>query len=151
MSRSKKKKKVFLDKLRDIDYIAKAISLTDEEKARKAEIYSNLERSTLLEEVSRRHKSRTLWMREGDKSTRFFHRVANSNRRNNLVDSLIVDGYVSSNSKEIWEHILQFYTRLYSDQFSWSPKLDGLHFNYIDVEEATWLERDLRKVKSSRW
>jgi hypothetical protein len=84
-------------------------------------------------------------MREGDKSIGFFHKVANSNRRNNLIDSLIVDGYISLNSKEIREHILQFYTRLYSEQFSWRPKLDGLLFNSIDVEEATWLERDFEE------
>jgi hypothetical protein len=33
------------------------------------------------------------------------------------------------------------FTRLYSEQFRWQPKLDGLTFNSTDAEEAKWLER----------
>jgi hypothetical protein len=40
--------------------------------------------------------------------------VAKSNGRNNTVDSLVVDDSISSGSIEIREHIVQFYTRLYS-------------------------------------
>lgn len=60
VKKQKKKKKVFLDELRDLNFIAKARTLIDEEKARKAEISSNLERFTLLEKVSWRQKSMAL-------------------------------------------------------------------------------------------
>jgi hypothetical protein len=30
---------------------------------------------------------------------------------------------------------------MFSKQFSWQPKLDGLAFDSIDAEEASWLER----------
>jgi hypothetical protein len=30
---------------------------------------------------------------------------------------------------------------LFTEQFSWWPKLDGLAFDSIDEEESTWLER----------
>jgi hypothetical protein len=60
--------------------------------------------------------------------------VANLNRRNNIVESLVVNGIVSSYSSKIREQILQFYTRLYSEKFSWQPKLDGLSFNAINTE-----------------
>jgi hypothetical protein len=33
-----------------------------------------------------------LWLREGEKCTKFFHQVANSNRRNNSIESLLVNG-----------------------------------------------------------
>jgi hypothetical protein len=35
-------------------------------------------------------------MREGDKNSKFFHHVANSNRKNNTVEALDVNGFVSS-------------------------------------------------------
>jgi hypothetical protein len=49
------------------------------------------------------------WWREGDKNTKFFHRLTNSNRRNNIVDSLFVSSSLLSDSIEIMEHIVQFY------------------------------------------
>jgi hypothetical protein len=45
--------------------------------------------------------------------------VANSNRRNNSIEYLFVNGIVSSNHSEIKEHILQFDNSFYSEQFSW--------------------------------
>ncbi len=50
------------------------------------------------------------------------------------MESLVVNGIVSSYSSKIREQILQFYTRLYSEKFSWQPKLDGLSFNAINTE-----------------
>ena len=38
---------------------------------------------TLLEEMSWRQKSREVWLKEGDRNTRFFHRMANAHRRKN--------------------------------------------------------------------
>lgn len=65
-----------------------------------------LEKVILLEEVSWRQKSKALWLREGDKNTKVFHRVANSPRRNNLVGSFVINGYLSSESIEIKEQIV---------------------------------------------
>jgi hypothetical protein len=84
-------------------------------------------------------------MREGDKNTKIFHLVANSNRRNNTVDSLAVNGSLSSDFTEIREHIVQFYNQHYLEQFSWRPNLDGLAFTSIGDDEGCWLERDFVK------
>jgi hypothetical protein len=78
-----------------------------------------------------------LWYRD----THFFHRGANLNRRNNTVESFVINGSVSLDFSEIREHILQFYKSLYSKQFSWQSELDGLSFDSIGAEEALWLER----------
>jgi hypothetical protein len=67
--------------------------------------------------------------------------VANSNRRNNSIESSLVNGLVSFDQTVIRDHIVQFYDRLFSVQFNWRPKLNGLAFDSIDEEDASWLER----------
>jgi hypothetical protein len=57
-------------------------------------VTNELEMTTLLEEVSWRQKLRALWLREGDKCTKFFHQVANSKRMNCSIEQLVVNGIV---------------------------------------------------------
>jgi hypothetical protein len=83
----------------------------NEERTSKDELSSELERLLLCEEISWRKKSRALWLRGGDKNTNFFHRVANSKKRNNAIVSLIINGSLSSEATNIKSHIVQFYTR----------------------------------------
>jgi hypothetical protein len=112
---------------------------------KKVDLSKELERLLLCEEVSWRQKSRALWLREGDKNTKFFHRVANSNRRNNSIESLLINGSLTSNVPTMKTHIVQFYSHLYSEQCRWRPKPDGLSFHSIGAEEGSWLERDFEE------
>ena len=70
--------------------------LLAEERVEMGRIRDELERVTLLEEIRWRQKSRVLCVREGDRNTKFFHRIANSHRRVNSIDRLMVDGVLSS-------------------------------------------------------
>jgi len=83
---------LLLEGIRELDVAGEGIVLVEEEKVRK-EFARELERLLLCE------KSRALWLREGDKNTKLLHRVANSNRRNNTVEALLVNGYLSLDSK----------------------------------------------------
>lgn len=66
--------------------------------------------------------------------------MANSNRRNNSIEALSANGSISSGQSAIREHIVHYYDDLFSEQFNWQPKLDGLDFDSIDAEEAFGLE-----------
>ena len=70
--------------------------LTVEEKLEQTNFRTNIEKLTLMEEISWGQKSRVLHFKEGDANTRFFHRMANSNRKNNGIESLMVNGTLSS-------------------------------------------------------
>jgi len=85
------RKKMHMEELCALDSLEEQRGLTPEEKARKSGVIRDLENSILQEEISWRQKSRALWLKEGDKCTKFFHRVANSNRRSNFIESLSVN------------------------------------------------------------
>ena len=78
-------------------------------KREQSTLRADLEKAALLEEISWRQKSKILFLKEGDSNTRFFHRMANSNRRNNGIDSLMIDGALSTNQDRIVDHVEQFF------------------------------------------
>jgi hypothetical protein len=76
-----------MEELCALDRLEEQHSLVPEEKTRKCTVIRELENSILQKEISWRQKSMVLWLKEGDKCTKFFHRVANSNRRFNSIVS----------------------------------------------------------------
>ena len=50
-------------------------------------------------------------------NTKFFHHIANSHRRANSIDRLMVDGVLSSNPAAIVDCISQFYRQLYMEMW----------------------------------
>jgi hypothetical protein len=74
--------------------------------------------------------------------------VANSNRRKNSIDSLLIDGTLSTNWVEISKHIVQFYKELYTEQFICRPLLVALLLILLvslAEAEAIWLEREFEE------
>jgi hypothetical protein len=123
-------------------------------KERRRELVTGLEASLLQEEICWRQKSRIRWLKEGDKCTKFFHLVANANRRNNAIESLTVNGSPTSDPDLISSHIVNFYDALFSESISWRPRVDNLEFEALSMDEAACLEdpfeeREVREVTNS--
>ncbi|KAG7967737.1 hypothetical protein I3843_08G114300 [Carya illinoinensis] len=108
---------------------------------RKVQVIAELERLTLMEEISWRQKSRALWLRERDKCTQFFHRVANAHRRFNAVESMNINVENISDQEVIKEHVVGHFQHLLSEPHEWRPTLDDLAFEAIDQTSRAWLER----------
>lgn len=51
-----------------------------------------------------------------------------------------INGETSSNPDEVKDHIIQFFTQLYTKNENWQPDLDGLPFHSISGEEKAWVE-----------
>ncbi len=103
----------------------------------------------LLEGISWCQKSWAIWLKEGDKNTKFFHCLVNSHRRYKSISTLSINGVMSTEQNAISDTITQFYTSLYTEQVGWRPKLDGLEFSMISADDVIWLERpfDVEEVE----
>jgi hypothetical protein len=138
---------MLMEDLCTLDRLDEQRGLAPEEKIRKYEVIRDLENSILQEEISWRQKSRVLWLKEGDKCTKFFHRIANSNRRSNAIESLSVNGSISSDQQVIRDHVTHFYESLFTEPYTWRPRLDKLDFVSLDVVEVSSLKLPFEENK----
>jgi hypothetical protein len=118
--------------------------LSDEERVQRDQLRAEWDHLAHLDEISWRQKSRVLWLREGDNNTKFFHKMANSNKRQNWVQ-VIVDGASYDVEADIREQMVLFYTNLYQEGKGWRPDVDGLPFASIGEEDCHLLERNFDK------
>ena len=133
--------------MNDLDTKEETHPLITKEKLEKINLCTHIEKLTLLEEISWRQKSRVLHLKEGDANTRFFHRMANSNRRNNGIESLIINGSLSSDQGEIADCFTQFFKKLYSEQQVDRSFPNVLVFPMISSYKTLWLERPFEEVE----
>ena len=82
----------------------------------------------LLEEISWRHKSREAWLKEGDRNTRFFHKMADTHGRGNLMARIKINGTWFIEENEIKEAMVSAFQSLLTDLGEWRPNLNGLSF-----------------------
>ena len=130
-----------MERSNDLDLIADFRPLLDEEILGKDWLHTELEKVTLMEEICWRQKSKALYIREGDRNSKFFLRTANSHRRFNTINNLVVKGELTSNPSSIAACISLFYKQLYSENEGQRPLLDEVEFSRISGEDAAWLDR----------
>ncbi|XP_041025319.1 uncharacterized protein LOC121265696 [Juglans microcarpa x Juglans regia] len=99
-----------------------------------------------MEEISWRQKSQALWLKEGDRCTKFFHRVANSHRTNNAIEVLHEEGRVLLGRDAIKDHIVHFYDKLLSEQYLWRPKC-GFIGEALEEDEVLGVLKGMNKDK----
>ncbi|XP_075665584.1 uncharacterized protein LOC142635283 [Castanea sativa] len=109
-------KKQLLEELITLDAKEGDFGLSEGEKVHRAGLRSQVKHLLSLEEISWRQKSRMLCIKEGDNNTKFFHKMANSHRRSNLVRTLEVDGVVFEEASEILAKVLPNRLRVVLDQ-----------------------------------
>ena len=56
-----------------------------------------------------------LCIKEGDNNTKFFYKVANSQRMYNHISMLEVDGVMYADELEMVDQVVQFYKNLYKE------------------------------------
>ena len=116
----------------------------EEEKVRKEarELYKKW---ALLEEVSLRQKSREIWLKEGDRNTKFFHKMENAHRKRNQLNRIKGNGRCLTEKSEIKDEIGRNFQELLIDPGEWKPSIDGLIFERLEVGDVERLEKPFSK------
>ncbi|RVW38213.1 hypothetical protein CK203_090922 [Vitis vinifera] len=84
--------KFCLQQLEYWDGVESERTLTSAKAEQKKQAKDAFHHWVLLEEVHWRQKSRELWLKERDRNTGYFHRMANAHRRNNSMDRIMING-----------------------------------------------------------
>ena len=94
-------KRLALDKVSFWDDQERLRVLNEQELEARNEAREDFKNWALMEEISWRQKSRETWLKEGDKNTGFFQKMANSNRRRNCLENIKVNGTWLSEDHDI--------------------------------------------------
>ncbi|RVX06988.1 LINE-1 retrotransposable element ORF2 protein [Vitis vinifera] len=122
-------------------------SLTERESELKTEAKEAFKNWVLLEETHWRQSSRELWLREGDKNTGFFHRMANAHRRNNSMDKIKINGRWLEEEREVREGVVNAFQQLLSEDQSWKSDIEGLQLKSLNHAEAEGLEQPFTEAE----
>ena len=99
----------------------------------------------LMEEISWRQKSREVWLREGDRNTKFFHKMANAHRRGNMLSRIKINGVWLTKENEVKEGVVNEFKAMLSSAGGWRPSVRGLSFERLEAVDAASLEEPFSK------
>ncbi|XP_058732795.1 uncharacterized protein LOC131604368 [Vicia villosa] len=103
--------------------------------------YLNIKESML------RLKSRYLWLKEGDKNTKFFHNSLKERHRRKAITSLEGSNGRIEGVVNIKEEVSRHFCEFYKEEDREISVLEGLVFNTLEEDEVSWLERSFSKRK----
>ncbi|RVW67635.1 putative ribonuclease H protein [Vitis vinifera] len=134
-----------LEQMEYWDAKEKTSRLSLEELEARNEAKEEYKKWVLLEEITWRQKSREVWLKEGDRNTGFFHKMANAHRRRNNVDRIKINGAWLTEENDIREGIANAFKTLLSNPGDWRPSVSRLQFEMLEQLDANALETPLWK------
>ncbi|CAK8562605.1 unnamed protein product [Lathyrus sativus] len=130
------------------------VNLNGVELARqREEVTKKVWRSFHNSESILRQKSRSLWIKEGDRNTKFFHNAMKSRLRRNNIAGLNTDRGRIEEVYDVKEEFKNHFKRRFSEINHNRLTLDGVSFNQLSVEDNTILEQpfSLEEIKTVVW
>lgn len=134
-----------LEQLAGMGDILKSRPLTEEESGKKATLTLEFEELIKKEEISWRQKSRALWLKEGDRNSKFFHKVANAHKGFNNIDQLLIQGETTEEPTRIEEAIVEFCQNLYTENTQRRPTNLCPDCPVLNMEEKDALQRSFEE------
>ena len=118
-----------------------------EEAELKKEAKDSFKKWVLLEEAHWRQHSREIWLREGDRNTGFFHRMASAHRRNNAMDRIKVNGEWLVKEQEVREGVVNSFQQMLSEDMVWQADIGRIQVSCISQQEAESLEIPFAEIE----
>ncbi|RVW65252.1 putative ribonuclease H protein [Vitis vinifera] len=122
------------------DQVESERRLSEEEFARKKEAKEGYAKWVKMDEIHWRQLSRELWLREGDKNTGYFHRMANAHQRRHTMERVKISGVWLSEECTVRTGIVDAFHRLLTEDSEWKADIGGVNLNRISQQEADILE-----------
>ena len=134
------KKKEALNRISFWDDVEKDKVLSLEEAEKREKAREDFKEWVDLEEVSWRQKSREIWLKEGDRNTGFFHRMANSHRRRKSINSISINGRRLVKEAEVKDGLVGAFQSLLSASNNWCPPYPDILLNVVGADQSAKLE-----------
>lgn len=147
----KEESKRCMEKIKDIDRLEEERSLSKEERLFREGCRKEFQLLALKEEVYWRQRSKISWLKEGNRNTKFFHKVTSHNKSLNVIYGLMINGIWTQNKSEIRNEVESYYVNLFKDDVPVRPLLDGLEFDKISDEKKSWVEHSfsIKEVRNT--
>ena len=99
------------------------------------------------------HKSRLLWLKEGDANTKFFHSIMSSRRRANSIVSLTTNGNTIEGVQGIRGLVFNYFSSHFRSVAAERPSIENLNFNMLSVSQCGDLIKpfSVEEVKQAVW
>ncbi|GAU50364.1 hypothetical protein TSUD_409370 [Trifolium subterraneum] len=115
--------------------------------------------TTEIHSLSRRsasicwQQSRSLWLKEGDANSKYFHSVVASRRRGNAVSFIQVDGVTTEGVQPIRQAVFEHFASHFKESHVARPGVDNLQFKRLTLLEGGSLTKpfSLEEVKTAVW
>ncbi|XP_026405470.1 uncharacterized protein LOC113300482 [Papaver somniferum] len=131
-----------LSEIQTLDGLAENNILSDDELSAQLQHKSDFEKISKMEEISWKIKSKTKWLQEGDRNTRFFISNASARRRYNRIRQLYIGNDLVSDRGRLQTHIVDYYKTLFTEEEVIRPNLEGIEFDSITPMESEILDVD---------
>ena len=92
-------------------------------------------------------KSRENWLKEGDRNTKFFHKMENSHIKHNEMTGLKIYGVWHKEGQDMQQGIVNAFQSLLVDSGDWRANVDGLTFSKLKIKRLLAWRSLLRKRK----
>ena len=140
-----------MDSVNALDVKEESVGLSIEDIEQMRSDRKQLGKILQLEEISWRQKSRALRLREGDRNTKFSHRITNLRRKFNFISAMIVDRICIETIDNMKRSIHGFFRELFTENEPWRPKVDGLSLPSLpdaarEVLEMQFDEEEITKA-----
>ncbi|CAN0871761.1 LINE-1 retrotransposable element ORF2 protein [Linum grandiflorum] len=106
--------------------------LEEDRRVERCNLKCELDKMWKVEEVMWKQRARDIWLKAGDRNTRYFHRTASHNRRKNFLDGLVVDGVSVQGQEALSSAIVQYFSNFYSEPCEVRPFPRALVFEMVD-------------------